>query len=214
MNSRQLLGLAILSTMSLAVASHRFGKQSETGGTQHNSFQAGALHAEAPPETALLGQLVGVWEAEQTFRNRDGSWSEKKTHAEWRWYYILDGHAIQDDWIKPPMSDTLSETQRVFGTNIRIYNAGSHQWEMAWIDTNKRRTATFTAVNLEGRVIMTGQNAAGHPIRNTFYDMTETSFKWEQEWTRDGGTTWFPVARISCTRKVPVDVLQNDLEKK
>ena len=63
----------------------------------YKDFKAGRLHPQAPPETAHMGQLAGVWQATQTARNRDGSWSDKQTKADWIWYYILDGHAIQDD---------------------------------------------------------------------------------------------------------------------
>ncbi len=100
-------------------------------------------------------------------RNPDGTWSDEKTHALWRWYFILDGHAIQDDWIK------LEEGNRaVVGTNIRIFNPEEEQWQMAWIDTTNRRLATFTAVSEGDTIVMTGHNAQGRMVRNTFSNIT------------------------------------------
>ena len=88
------------------------------------------INPEAPPETAMLGQLIGTWDIDQSIINKDGTWGERKRHAIWKWYYILDGHAIQDDWI---LVDSL-KNQHAAGTNIRIYNPEEKQWYMAWID--------------------------------------------------------------------------------
>lgn len=88
------------------------------------------------------------------------------------------------------------------GTNIRIYNAEEKQWHMAWIDKNNRRLATFTAVYEDGKIIMSGRNAQGRQIRNTFYNITSNEFDWQQEWTFDEGKTWVAVSKIHCTRKL------------
>ncbi len=160
---------------------------------------SGTLNPDAPPETASLGRLVGVWDVEQETRNRDGSWSEA-SRAEWRWYYILDGHAIQDDWIKPPSTEP-DATRRSFGTNIRIYNPEEERWEMSWIDSNNRKTATYTAIIEGDTVIMSGRNASGREIRNTFFNISENSFEWVQQWTFDEGESWVPVSRIRASRR-------------
>lgn len=154
------------------------------------------LNPDAPKETELLGQLAGVWNAEQSFINNDGTWGDKKSHAVWKWYYILDGHGIQDDWIT---IDSLNN-EIITGTNIRIYNPKEKQWYMAWIDKTNRRLATFTAVNDDGKVIMDGTNAKGRHIRNTFFNISENTFDWKQEWTFDEGKSWVVVTKIHCTK--------------
>ena len=157
-------------------------------------------HPDAPPEMAILGQLAGVWDVEQETRKPDGSWSDSGT-AEWHWYYALDGHAIQDDWIKPPLHEDAES--RSFGTNLRIYDPKAGEWAMTWIDTTARKTLTFTAKNVGDTVVMSGANAGGRPVRNTFSDITERTFEWVQEWTFDDGATWVPVVRIHATRRDP-----------
>ena len=156
------------------------------------------LNPEAPVETNVLGQLIGTWNAEQSFINRDGSWNDEKKYAKWVWYYILDGHAIQDDWIT---IDSLNN-ESIVGTNIRIYNPEEDQWYMAWIDKTNRRLATFTAKNDSGTVIMDGTNAKGRHIRNTFFNISENEFDWKQEWTFDDGKNWVIVTKIHCKRKL------------
>ena len=125
----------------------------------NRKFDIGKLSPEAPAETKLMGQLAGVWDAEQTIVAKDGSWNGKKTKAIWRWYYILDGQAVQDDWIS---IDSLNR-QKAVGTNIRIYNPDEKLWYMAWIDKTHRRLATFTAINDSGNVIMDDIIAFDYP---------------------------------------------------
>ncbi|KAA3613108.1 MAG: hypothetical protein D8M58_12430 [Calditrichaeota bacterium] len=158
------------------------------------------LHPDAPPETKLLSQLFGEWDAYQVKRNKDGSWSSDTTHSAWRWYSILDGHAIQDDWIT--ISPGWTPERKIVGTNIRIYNAKEKQWHMAWIDKTNRRTATFTAKNENDTVIMSGKNAMGRDVKITFYNFTKETFDWKQEWTFDGGQSWVEVTKMHCKRKL------------
>jgi hypothetical protein len=165
--------------------------------TDLSNRQETKLNPVAPVETKFLGQLAGTWDAEQSIINSDGTWNEEKKHSVWKWYYILDGHAIQDDWI---MVDSLNN-QTIVGTNIRIYNTEENEWHMAWIDKTNRRLAAFTAVNDNGNIIMDGTNAKGRQVRNTFFNITENEFDWKQEWTFDDGNTWIVVTKIHCRRK-------------
>ena len=163
---------------------------------ENNSTEIIKQNPDAPPETAVLGQLVGTWDIDQSIINKVGTWGGRKRHAIWKWYYILDGHAIQDDWI---LVDSLNN-QHVAGTNIRIYNPEEKQWYMAWIDKTVRRLATFTATNDSGTVVMDGHNAKGQRIKNIFYNIKKNEFDWRQDWTFDDGKSWITVTKIHGTR--------------
>ena len=164
-----------------------------------DSFTPGTLNPDAPPETAQFGQLAGVWSASQQSRHPDGSWSDPIEGSEWRFYYILDGHAIQDDWIS--LSPEGSDLPPFLGTNIRIYNPNSKQWEIAWFDTGRRTMAHYTAKAAGDSIIMTGTESSGRKARNTFHSITDDTFYWRKEWTFDEGQSWTEVARIVCRRK-------------
>ncbi len=142
-------------------------------------------------------KLIGTWNATQSIRNRDGSWTVQEKQYKWKFYSILEGEAVQDDWI---VVDSTGR-ERATGTNIRIFNSEEHQWHMAWIDKTHRRLATFAAVYENGNIIMDGTNAQGRHIHNIFYNITEKSFEWKQEWTFDEGKSWVEVARIKCTKR-------------
>ena len=167
------------------------------GTTIENQLDYGEFNPDAPIEAKILGQFAGLWEAEQTVRKQDGSWSDQKKSSLWKWYYILDGHAVQDDWITV---DSLNQKQ-VAGTNIRIYNAEEKLWYMSWIDRANRKLATFTAINDGDIVIMDGTNAKGRRVRNTFYNIKPNEFDWKQEWTFDEGNSWVEVVNIHSEKK-------------
>jgi hypothetical protein len=93
------------------------------------SHRAGSLNSEAPPEARQFGQLAGAWDARQVLRNADGSWSCDTIHDDWIWRYTLDGHAIRDDWIVRPVSDSASS--RFHDVNTRIYHPQDRQWHSA-----------------------------------------------------------------------------------
>ncbi len=159
------------------------------------------IHPDAPAETKIFSHLFGLWGATQVNKNRDGTWSSDTSHSEWRWYSILDGHAIQDDWIKFETTEASLQTAQIVGTNIRIYNVTQNKWHMVWMDKTRREPAIFTAINIDNTVIMSGENAQGRQIRNTFYNLSKDDFDWKQEWTFDEGNSWVVVSKMHCKRK-------------
>jgi hypothetical protein len=159
-----------------------------------------ALNPAAAPGTEMLGRLEGRWRVDMKILDQQGNWVPQDQQREWLWYYILDGHAIQDDFVVVFKDESGNSLRRVVGTNIRIYNAEEKRWHMAWISSKARRLAAFTAVNEGDRVIMRGVNDQGRDVRNTFFDISRDSFDWEQAWTFDDGASWLPVARIHATR--------------
>ena len=156
------------------------------------------LNPDAPTETEMFGQFKGIWQADQSVLNSDGTWYNIKNPAIWKWYYILDGHAIQDDWITV---DSLNRENTV-GTNIRIFNDQEKKWYIAWIDKTNRKLATFTATSDSGKIFMEGTNAKGRQVKTTFYNISENDFDWKQEWTFDNGASWVEVTKIHCKRKI------------
>ena len=159
-----------------------------------------SLNVSAPPETELLGQLVGKWKVTGESRDRQGNWFSRNRYEEWHWYYILDGHALQDDFISILRAADRTDSTTVYGTNIRIYKAETSQWQMAWIHHNTNTVITFTATNEGNEVIMRRTNDQGINIRNTFFDMMANSFEWRQEWAIGEDSAWVAVAKLYAIR--------------
>ena len=120
-------------------------------------------------------------------------------HGELDMALHLDGHAIQDEWTAPPLTDTSSSAYQ--GLNIRIYDPEEHLWHIARIDNKGRKVSLFTARGDSTRIVMAGVDARGRPSHNIFSEITPTSFLWTKEWTFDEGKSWVAVSRIRCVRK-------------
>lgn len=150
----------------------------------------------------ILDQLFGEWDAFQITKNPEGSWSNDTTYSQWHWYPILEGDAIQDDWIKIVNDKKSKQSPQIVGRNIRIYNKAEEQWHMVWIGRGFPKLATFTAKNENDRVIMSGKNINGRDIKNTFFNISKESFDWKQEWTFDSGNSWVEVSIIHCKRRM------------
>lgn len=169
--------------------------------TEATTFDPGTLNPNAPPETAQFGQLVGIWDITDETIQSDGSWQAGEG-AEWIWYYILDGHAIQDDWIAPPRyGPTRDDTLRQHGTNLRIYDPVAQRWDLAWISNTDKKLSTFTATAQgDSALVMRGIHASGNDARVTFFDITDTRFEWKLEFAQEDGS-WREVYRIHAMRR-------------
>lgn len=66
------------------------------------------ISANAPEQTKHYAPLLGEWTITDSSLDKEGNWQQGRG-ADWNWYTILDGHAIQDDWISPSLSVEVEE---------------------------------------------------------------------------------------------------------
>lgn len=154
----------------------------------------------ATEQTKQFATLLGKWEITDSSIDKQGKW-QLGVGADWNWYTILDGHAIQDEWIQPSLSKDIDNNKRQYGTNIRIYNPQKNQWEMAWASNGGKKIDTFTAKGKDGTIIMTGIYS-GENTRITFYNMKADTFDWKMEYqSKTDKNLWKEVYRIHGKRK-------------
>lgn len=168
-------------------------------------FEPGKLNPKAPPETTQFGQFAGRWAITDETLQPDGTWKAGPVKSEWDWHYILDGYAIQDDWISPVPGVALPEKQEIrqYGTNLRIYNPKEKRWDLAWLANTGMKIDAWRAHYEDGKIIMdtdvkrvTKDNPEGYSQRITFYDIQKKTFEWKIEFSKDDGATWAEVYRI------------------
>lgn len=166
----------------------------------------GTLHEDAPPETRAFGRLVGLWDATPEMRAQDGSWVEQAP-ALWAWQYALDGFATQDLWYHSAehLPSYLGELGRPYLlTGLRIFEARSAKWRVAWAANGGGATPGMDFGTFEGKiegddVVLQEESAWGHQ-RVTFSQVTRDSFLWTSEMSRDG-ETWSPMMRVHARRR-------------
>jgi len=149
---------------------------------------------------SLSSQLLGHWQISDQSLDANGDWQPGPV-ADWHFYPILNGHAIQDDWISPPASEAEPANGRQYGTNIRIYNPQQQRWELAWASVKGQQIDTFEATEQQGRIVMTGE-FNGRSSRITFFAITAASFHWKLEFENPEDSSWQEVYRIQGQRLI------------
>lgn len=163
---------------------------------------SGGMADGAPPELAHFEKLIGEWSTTEEGLAPDGSAWQPSKGADWNFYWSFDGWGIRDDYTSPPMSESVDyESARQRGTNLRIYNPKTEQWVMTWLTITSSTPVSFTATSTDEQIVMLSDiaNPQGFFGRITFFDMTNASFEWKLEWSKDK-EQWSEVYRIHGTR--------------
>ncbi len=167
----------------------------------------GELHDEAPEQTLQFGQLVGLWRVEVEMRTQKGEWVASAPGV-WAWKYSLGGFAVSDLFYQS--ADQLPSYMSTLGRDYllsanRIFEAGSGTWRVAWMANGAGQVmgadyGTFAAEMTEGELVMSSEGGGFGMQRVVFSDLSESSFRWESQYSQDGGKTWNAVMRMVATR--------------
>ena len=89
--------------------------------------------------------------------------------------------------------------------NVRLYNAASHQWSLngASSDDGTLETPAMFGGFEDGRGVFYDQESFNGRMvldRQTFFNITPTSYSFEQAFSDDGGRTWEPNFVANLTR--------------
>lgn len=148
----------------------------------------GSMNPEAPPETEQFAFLVGEWDCHSRFINGEGEYAEGD--AKWTGYWILDGMAIQDDWV----SAGVPGGRKFHGTNIRSFNPETKHWDARWLANYGLQWSYYKAEKVGDTMVMIGgddTDARGDYIeRITFHDIEQDRWSWRRDRSYDGGETW------------------------
>ena len=143
---------------------------------------------------AQFGQYIGDWSIKDWRRSEDGeSWVEG-AGARWIFRCLGNGTAIQDFWM--PVGGDI-------GTNLRIYNAETQTWDIAWAFTSVTGMARISAKELnDSTIVMHYESPHPGPKRRiTFYPVRNDGWDWKMEFSADDGNTWKEVYRIKASRR-------------
>lgn len=165
------------------------------------------LDAEGPdPERAAglmqFGWLVGSWDVEATFWDHDGNVVGEHP-GEWHFGWVLQGRAIQDVLISPPLEGQSRDGRaaRVYGSSFRQYDPGTDTWRVTWFSPISGTIVDLTARSEGERIVLEGVEPDGKRDRWIFSDMTADTFTWTGHESVDQGRTWPLVERMLVRRR-------------
>jgi hypothetical protein len=155
----------------------------------------------ARTELERFAFLVGRYRCEARLILPSGEWQTFGATWEGRW--ILNGHAIEDEYMMFGADGDLL----VLGLNIRAYDSANSQWNIKWIDALSGRWTDLGPPELGG-VQFDGTSVSylfkepmmAHGLtRASYTNISENHFTWRGESLEDG-QTWTEFMVIECER--------------
>jgi hypothetical protein len=140
-----------------------------------------------------FGRYIGNWEITDSQLSQDGTeWTDGEG-AQWNFVCIGNGTAVQDFWM--PANGSI-------GTNLRMYNNVTGNWDIAWAINGLPGFAYIQArEDADGNMVMHYKTPVPDPLRRiTFFPPDENGWNWAMQYSTDDGKTWFDVYRIRATR--------------
>jgi Protein of unknown function (DUF1579) len=171
---------------------------------QQVNREFGKLNPKAPSELSRFAFLIGKWRFEAKVKLPGG-----KSHlfqGTWVGRFILDGHAIADEYRMLDMSGSLV----VLGLNLRAYDPNKQTWNIKWLNGLTGTWTDLTPPELGG-VMYNGRSIVYvfkelAPIdsthaytRVTYTTDAKTHFTWRGEKSSDRNT-WSEFMVVECHR--------------
>lgn len=169
----------------------------------------GLLDADGPDEEraqglALFGRFVGSWDIEATYWDHNGNVIGEH-RGEWHFGWVLQGRAIQDVLIGPPLEEQrrTERAVREYGSSFRLYDPRTDTWRVTWFAPVSGTFVDLTARGVGDRIVLEGAEPGGTLDRWIFSDIEPGAFTWTGYESVDQGRTWPLVERMLARRRSP-----------
>jgi hypothetical protein len=184
---------------------HRVFSEQEAITRQKESFVSSLISDKASDEIAennIYDWLIGTWsvDAVDYLENNEII----KSQGEWHFAYVLEGRAVQDVWIAPKRSlrtDKINQPRNRYGSTIRYFDNETKKWCINWFNPVSSTTSKLYGWKEGNKIIHEGQDTDGNIMKWTFEDITDKSFHWKGEISKDNGKTFELQAEFFGKRK-------------
>jgi len=167
----------------------------------------GLPNPDAPPQLLDWHPLIGESQCKSVSRNPDQTWADTVDMI-WKWKYILNGLAVQDETLK---SDGRH------GGSLRQYIADSSRWYVHFYNSSRPSPilpAWEGNKNEDGDIILYKDQKAPNGMEGyykiNFTDIENNSFDWLGEWVDKSESISFPTWKIFC---IKTSHINNDIGK-
>ena len=164
----------------------------------NTEFPYGKAHPEAPQQLKDFEPMIGICDCKSESRKPDGTWNEA-VDMEWKFKYIMNGWAVQDETLKADGKHSGS---------IRQFNQDSLKWYVHYYASNtpvQQLPAWEGTKTDDGNIVLYREQKAPNGMdgffRLTFYDLSKTGYKWKGEWVNPDETIAYPTWKIDCVKR-------------
>ena len=161
----------------------------------------------APVEARQFAFLIGQWELvvkPQAVGLGQRIHGVPKLLGTWKAWRALDGWGITDEL---RITDE-SGNPRELAHAVRLYDATTRRWNVSRADVNRSTFQSSTGEWKDGNMTMTASDTDGKGktfmSRARYFDITPTSFRFQQERSFDRGAKWTQTLSIEAKRVAAV----------
>jgi hypothetical protein len=149
----------------------------------------------------LFGQFIGSWDIEATFWDHDGNVTAERA-GEWHFGWVLQGRAIQDVLISPPLDEQVRGTAaHEYGSSFRLYDPRTDTWRVTWFAPVSGVIVDLVARRDGDEIVLDGSEPNGTLDRWVFSDIKPDTCTWTGYESTDEGRTWPLVERMRLRRR-------------
>jgi hypothetical protein len=151
-----------------------------------------ALFARGPADDRAHDQFVSSWDGTVIVYRANEERFESTCEVHFGW--ALAGRAVQDVWIVPSRrSRPAGESDRMYGTTLRIYIAQHDEWQIIWSDLVRQANNRMTG----RRVGLTSYRSIAIPLAWSANGVSPRSRMTHLHFTGSVGNPWMTEARRS-----------------
>lgn len=157
----------------------------------------GLPNPEAPQEILDFAPLIGECNCKSTARKADQTWADPIDMI-WRFKYIMNGMAVQDETLKADGQHSGS---------IRQFIADSTKWYVHYYSSGSPSTVLPSwegKKNEDSNIVLYRKKKAANGMegffRLTFSNMNAKGFDWEGAWVSPDESIVYPTWTITCSR--------------
>ena len=163
----------------------------------NTEYPFGRLNTSAPEQLADFDPLIGICNCKSVTRINQSDWADT-VQMTWKFKYIMNGMAIQDE--------TLKE-DGIHSGSIRQFNPDSSKWYVHYYSTSSavpNLPSWEGGRTSDGSIVLyrdqTAPNGMEGFFRLTFANISENGYDWVGEWVNKEETIVYPTWRIMCKR--------------
>jgi hypothetical protein len=167
------------------------------------SLVASGAHPSVHEMLRMYEPLIGDWDFDWVGHNEDGTtWT---VPGEWFFAWVLEGLAIQDNWICPSIAlrNTGKYPTGQYGTTIRFYDKEEDCIKVVWVGAANPQVNLFKVGFVDNQIVQQ-EIAIGQKqslAKWVIKDIKPASFTWEAYLREDEGKEWRLTQEVFARRK-------------
>lgn len=161
-------------------------------------YPFGRPNPDAPEQIKDYKMLIGISDCKSLTRNSDGEWRKDSVDVIWRYKYIMNGMAVQDESLK---------ADHIHTSSIRQFDKNEGKWYVTFYSSAvpSNSITAWEGGMKDNEIVLYKEQKAPNGMdgffKITFYDISESRFNWKGEWVDKEERFIYPTWHLFCTKR-------------